>query len=59
MTNFEKIKKMSLDELATLLDSNTEECAFCIEANAKVKNDECSYNCKFGHIEWLKKEITK
>ena len=49
MTNYEKIKNMTVDEMAELL--NNKDCDQCA-----YKGDECGYDCLIGVKEWLQSE---
>ena len=51
LTNFQKIKAMSLDEMAKWLGANT--CNYCIYQ--KVDCDNIKY-CKDGIKQWLQEE---
>ena len=53
MTNFERIKEMSLKELAEFICERTDDCAKCFGC------DLCRTNCGHanGLIAWLKKEV--
>lgn len=50
MTNYEKIKEMSIDELAEYIESITT-CSYC-------PIEECACNYCYGSIkEWLENEV--
>ena len=52
MTNYERIKEMSLKELAVFMCDNTSEC------NACAGFEYCEYGMKAnGLIKWLNKEV--
>ena len=58
MTNYERIKSMSIEELAaTLYFSKCQN--FCIYANTDdcVERDRSLRNCRVGTIKWLKSEV--
>ena len=61
MTNYEKIKGMSIEELAIFLDCiSTHEDVFDIGNNFKVIGGERFYDCDFMNIEsWLEEEVSK
>ena len=54
MTNYEKIHGMSIEELATLLDSNGS-CYLCVNQGNYCKD--C--DCKQGILQYLKQEAEK
>ena len=51
MTNYEKIKSMSIDEMANLLGN---ECEFCVCFNEPFLK--CSRSCNEGVKKWLESE---
>ena len=51
MTNFEKIKEMSLEEMAEQLEG---ECCFCKLVDGQSCNNT---ECKQGASQWLKSEV--
>ena len=51
MTNYEKIKGMSIDEMAALLGKD--ECAFCV---CLLEPGDCSLDCEEGVKKWLESE---
>lgn len=50
MTNYEKIKEMSIDEMAALLER---ECYLCV---CYHEPGNCSLSCKEGVKKWLEAE---
>ena len=54
MTNYEKIKNMSIEEMAEFIDSPTVDCERC----AYYKNGKClsDDDCKVGIQKWLESE---
>ena len=59
MTNYERIRKMSVEEMATELSYNRLRCLHC----CAYTTDEClnnrSLTCKSGIIKWLNSEVEK
>lgn len=54
MTNRECLNSLSDEEFAEYLDCTSSICNLCICANSQEK---CyDYNCKDGHLQWLKQE---
>ena len=53
MTNFEKIKSMSVKEMAEFIFDNYR-CRKCACAN-----NNCDGKCKLGIAKWLKKEVSE
>lgn len=54
MTNFERIKAMSVEELAEFLESAIDEECWC----CAYKHKHChNIDCKTGYIEWLESEV--
>jgi len=51
LTNFEKIKGMSVEEMAEFLDDCTE-CECCV-----LKDRACDVECNFNIKEWLELEV--
>ena len=49
MNNYERIKNMSIDEMAEFL--NNKDCDSC-----GYKGDDCSYDCFIGIKSWLESE---
>lgn len=61
MTQFEKIKAMSLDELAEYL-TEAWDCHECsqhelLSDNPLLKNEKCDMKCKEHCKEWLESEV--
>ena len=61
MNNYEKIKNMTLDEMAEWLCANT--CNYCIYHNSNDKNNKLplyrclsTKYCKYGVKQWLQAE---
>jgi hypothetical protein len=54
MTNYEKIKAMSVEEMAEQILCKPQKCSFC--AFFGKKRCDFSYSCLAGHIVWLQKE---
>lgn len=55
MTNYERIKKMSVEEMAGLLDGN---CCYCSYREEKcIHNDDM--HCVSGTVKWLNSEVTE
>lgn len=52
MTNFEKIKQMSVEDMANFLCDATSECIFC-----PVTNCESVINCYNNTLHWLESEV--
>lgn len=56
MTNYERIKKMSVKEMAELLEGK---CCYCSYRDKKW----CTYNddihCVSGTVKWLNSEVTE
>lgn len=62
MTNFERIKQMTVDELAKFIATDLDGTCFC--CNYSGHTDKCGdeYNeevCKKGIMEWLESEVEK
>lgn len=60
MTNFEKIKNMSVEELADTIGNAILDCTFCPICNfcdRFIGGDVLSVNCIKVWIEWLKSEV--
>ena len=57
MTNYEKIKNMSIDEMAKKLAEETKFCVFvgCPEADSKITTEDCRKCIK----NWLESEVEK
>ena len=54
MTNFERIKEMSVEEMAEWLDSfDFTECNCCTYTNSNCHN----VSCEDGHKQWLESEV--
>lgn len=51
MTNFEKIKQISVDEMTNFLCDVISECIFC-----PVTNCESTINCYKSTLHWLESE---
>lgn len=51
MTNFERIKEMTIDELAEILAVSP--CAIC----KKKSNQNCEIPCSLGAKQWLESEV--
>ena len=51
MNNFEKIKSMTLDEMAYLLSNTNHYCNYCI-----YKATYCKHGCEYGIKQWLQAE---
>lgn len=60
MTNFEKIKNMSVEELAQVMSAPITICVFC-PADKTVceewRKRQKKYSCKMALMEWLKREV--
>lgn len=52
MTNYERIKEMSIEELAMFICDNTKECGDCIGWNCCGSGIHAN-----GLIKWMKKEV--
>lgn len=52
MTNFEKIKNMSVEEMAEWLQNTLKECDVCIYG----EHNTCPCTCIYGITEWLESE---
>lgn len=58
LTNGDRIRQMTDDELVTALDTDCTRCARL--ENCELRGDPVSYgNCVNGNIEWLKQEVEK
>ena len=53
MTNADKIRAMTDEELARFFDMIMEGCPFC-----PASRDECEYECRVAWLNWLKQEVT-
>lgn len=53
MTNYEKIKQMSIDEMAEFLDGLFIHCITCA---FKFRDDCKNADCVLGHKQWLESE---
>lgn len=51
MTQFERIKELSIEEMA---DEIQGECCFCLLLNEQTCNNT---DCKDGALQWLKSEV--
>ena len=56
MTHFERIKAMSIEQMAEFLDSNYHTCDFCLN-NMRNGGEGCSKGCVDGMIKYLKSEV--
>ncbi len=54
ITNFERIKQMSVEDMANFLCDATSECIFC-----PVTNCESAINCYKNTLHWLESEAEK
>jgi hypothetical protein len=54
MTNYERIKNMSVEEMAEFLEENNDICCFCVLKDNDVCNDE---DCKYFIKQWLGTEV--
>ena len=54
-TNFERIKNMSVEELAEFIDSG-DECGFCNQFGVDTGR-ECDWDCVECIIFWLRSEV--
>lgn len=52
-TNFDKIKSMTVDEMAELL--NDKDCTVCIYDSIDCTGDDC--DCYLGIKQWLMQEV--
>ena len=52
MTNYERIKAMTIEEMAEWFYNDIDKCAFCVYNN----EDYCG-GCKNGHMCWLESEV--
>lgn len=62
MTNFEKIKNMSVEELAHLMDRVSSDCEVCpiYDFCEDIRfNLNCFLDCKTVWKQWLKSEVKK
>lgn len=60
MTNFEKIKNMSVEELAQVMSAPITICAFCPASKTvcdQWQEQEKNFSCKMAFVEWLKREV--
>ena len=59
MTNFERIKNMSIDELAELLDEAVECCCttICNDFDRCKRNNAIEPICKNHYKKWLESEV--
>ena len=56
MTNYERIKAMSVEEMAEFLDDAIDKECFC----CVYKHKNCyNIDCKTGYTEWLESEVTE
>lgn len=54
MTNYERIKNMSIDEMAEFLADNDDNCCFC----TRRYEDVClTPDCKYHIKQWLESEV--
>lgn len=63
MTNFERIKQMSIEDMA-LNYFDYFDCNFCTEHrlisdNLFMRNDKCDGNCRLHLKEWLESDVTE
>ena len=52
-TNFDRIKAMSVEEMADMLQENIHTCDFCIKKDADCREEHCKDNIK----KWLESEV--
>ena len=60
MTNFEKIKNMSVEELAQVMSAPITICAFCPAGKTvceELQKQQKNYSCEMAFMEWLKREV--
>lgn len=56
MTNYDRIKAMSIEKMATFLkDIYNCPCKFC----GLYDDADCAGKCEQGHIKWLKQEVSE
>ena len=58
MTNFEKIKQMSAEEMAYFLNGFFSTCELCSYNRMRMGMD-CAGDCIDGKIKWLESEAEK
>lgn len=60
MTNNENLKRMSVRELASSLDTDKGRCAFCAYYNDEPEDTRCNDGeCEEGIFEWLHSTIRR
>lgn len=52
MTNYEKIKNMTIEEMAEWLDAHTTKCDICVYD----EQSKCLETCFYGIKKWLERE---
>lgn len=58
MTNFDKMKEMDVEELASLLDTREGKCEFCAWYVRETESLNCiDGQCDHGIKEWLEEEV--
>lgn len=58
MTNYDRIKQMSIEEMATMLENSCFDCSYCLACNfcnESFKDEKCSDIVK----KWLEQEVEK
>lgn len=58
MTNFEKIKSMSVTEMSEFFNNHTQTCDFCLN-NVTNGGEGCSKGCVNGFTKYLLSEVTE
>lgn len=53
MTNYEKIKQMSVEEMAEWLKDALKECDVCVYGKQNI----CPETCVYGVKQWLEREV--
>lgn len=57
MTNYERIKAMSVEELAELLNNHNDPCKFCVRCDEDYCRSEESGYCEEHIKKWLESEV--
>lgn len=60
MTNFEKIKNMSVEELAQVMSAPITICVFCPASKTvceELQKQQKNYSCEMAFAEYLKSEV--
>ena len=61
MTNYERVKQMSLDEMADFINNETDGICGCCHPDVRIRTDNCYKHglCKKGIRLWLESEVSE